>query len=259
MYSPAVKKYSKSSGISKNILQKVYNRGIGAWYSSPRSVRSRTTGKKNVPRSQRMSKEQWATARVKSFVKGSKKHDQDLRQKLGDNTSLRYPVKDFNVTSPYGTRVHPVLNIPLFHSGVDIGIPVGTVIRSQADGVVKKVFIAPKGGLQLKIKYKNGYTSGFAHLKRVLVGQNQTVSAGEPIALSGGDPNDPQSGLSTAPHLHYTLRNKDGNLIDPLSINYQPYRNNQILAGMPGIPFQSPITYGLLIIAGIIASQLMKK
>jgi hypothetical protein len=39
------------------------------------------TFKKNVeaPMSQKLSKEQWAMARVYSFLNGSKRHDQDLR------------------------------------------------------------------------------------------------------------------------------------------------------------------------------------
>ena len=76
---PCVRKYARSSGISPSKLQKVYNRGIGAYKTNPRSVRSRITGKKNVPASQRYSKEAWACARVKSFVRGSRKHDRDLR------------------------------------------------------------------------------------------------------------------------------------------------------------------------------------
>lgn len=73
-------KASKRSRYSKKKLQKVYNRGSGAWVSSPGSVRSRKNpSKRGVPKSQRMSKEQWSCARVNSFVRGSRKHDRDLR------------------------------------------------------------------------------------------------------------------------------------------------------------------------------------
>ena len=77
---PCVKRAAARSKHSESKLQKVYNRGVGAWKNSPRSVRSRTNpSQRNVPRSQRMSKEQWACARVNSFVRGSRKHDRDLR------------------------------------------------------------------------------------------------------------------------------------------------------------------------------------
>ena len=60
-----LRKKAKESGISLATLKKVYRRGLGAYYSSG----SRPG----------MSPHQWAMARVNSFIKGSKKHDTDLR------------------------------------------------------------------------------------------------------------------------------------------------------------------------------------
>lgn len=62
-------------------LQKVYNRGIGAYKTQPLSVRMQGSFQKfvNAPMSMKLSKEQWAMARVYSFLDGSKKHDLDLR------------------------------------------------------------------------------------------------------------------------------------------------------------------------------------
>lgn len=77
-----VKRGAKRSRYSTATLQKVYNRGIGAWKSSPGSVRSRSNPKKRgVPRSQQMSKQQWACARVNAFVAGRKRVDPDLRRR----------------------------------------------------------------------------------------------------------------------------------------------------------------------------------
>lgn len=66
------KDISKLSKISINTLDKVYDRGIGAYKTNPSSVRPSVK-----------SKEQWAMARVYSFVnklEGKKKlnHDADL-------------------------------------------------------------------------------------------------------------------------------------------------------------------------------------
>ena len=68
------------SGISRSILQEVYNRGIGAYKTNPLSVRMKGTFKKFVaaPMSMKLSKEAWAMARVYSFLDGNPKHDQDL-------------------------------------------------------------------------------------------------------------------------------------------------------------------------------------
>lgn len=70
-----------ASGVSKGKLQKVYNRGIGAYKTNPTSVRMKGTFKKGIdaPMSQKLSKEQWGLARVYSFLDGNPKHDQDLQ------------------------------------------------------------------------------------------------------------------------------------------------------------------------------------
>jgi hypothetical protein len=79
---------SNASGVRRSILQQVYNRGIGAYSSggmhghpSP-SVRMKGTFKKGVdaPASMKLSKEQWAMARVYSFLDNNPKHDNDLRK-----------------------------------------------------------------------------------------------------------------------------------------------------------------------------------
>jgi hypothetical protein len=80
-YPSCVVKASKRSGISKSKLQKSYNRGIGAWKNNPGSVRSRSNPKKRgVPKSQRMSANQWACARVNKLAKLKKRagYDRDL-------------------------------------------------------------------------------------------------------------------------------------------------------------------------------------
>jgi len=65
-------------------LQEVYNRGIGAYKTNPTSVRMKGSYKKNVkaPMSKKLSKEQWAMARIYSFLDGNPKHDNDLREEL---------------------------------------------------------------------------------------------------------------------------------------------------------------------------------
>ena len=79
---------AKISKIPIKILDDVYDRGIGAYKTNPQSVRTKE-GKKDpsAPLSRKMSKEQWAMARVYSFVnkfEGKKKlnHDTDLAAKI---------------------------------------------------------------------------------------------------------------------------------------------------------------------------------
>jgi hypothetical protein len=75
----------ETKGVGVKTLEKVYDRGIGAYTTNPTSVRVKGTFKKseNAPMRKRLSKEQWAFARVYSFVNkytGPKRlnHDTDL-------------------------------------------------------------------------------------------------------------------------------------------------------------------------------------
>jgi len=77
-YPSCVKTASKKSGISKSKLMKSYSRGIGAWKTQPGSVRN-VRGVKGGP-GPKMSKEQWACARVNKLARLKKRagYDQDL-------------------------------------------------------------------------------------------------------------------------------------------------------------------------------------
>jgi len=77
----SLEKLSRFSKIPMSILQQVYNRGIGAYNTNPTSVRMKGSYVKgtNAPMSMKLSKEQWAMARVYSFLDNNPKHDSDLR------------------------------------------------------------------------------------------------------------------------------------------------------------------------------------
>ena len=62
-----IDKYSRSSGISRSTLEKVYKRGLGAYYSQGSRPK--------------VSAHQWAAGRVRSFATGkggARKADSDL-------------------------------------------------------------------------------------------------------------------------------------------------------------------------------------
>ena len=60
----SLRKKAKESGIPYSTLKKVFERGEAAWLTGSRPGVGMT---------------QWAMARVNSFIKGSRKHDRDLR------------------------------------------------------------------------------------------------------------------------------------------------------------------------------------
>ena len=82
---------SKITNVPKGILQKVFNRGVGAAKTNVTSIRLKGTFQKdynpNIPRSKRLTKEQWGYARVYSFLnkgKTSRTADKDLFEKIKD-------------------------------------------------------------------------------------------------------------------------------------------------------------------------------
>lgn len=77
----SLQELSKISYVPLRVLKEVYDRGIGAYKTNPTSVRLKGSYVKGVdaPMSAKLSKEQWAMARVYSFLDGNPKHDNDLR------------------------------------------------------------------------------------------------------------------------------------------------------------------------------------
>ena len=80
---------SKITKVPLKVIQEVYNRGIGAYNTNPESVRNKVTFKKGpAPMSKKLSKEQWAMARVYSFLDENPKHDEDLREEICEKCGL---------------------------------------------------------------------------------------------------------------------------------------------------------------------------
>ena len=65
---------SKLSKMPLTALRLVYNKGLGAYHTNPKSVRMKGTFQKNVeaPMSQKLSPEQWGYGRVYAFVQKTK-------------------------------------------------------------------------------------------------------------------------------------------------------------------------------------------
>ncbi|MCS7216660.1 MAG: M23 family metallopeptidase [Candidatus Bipolaricaulota bacterium] len=122
--------------------------------------------------------------------------------------AFQWPVRG-PISSGFGPRIHPVYNVPSFHTGIDLAVPEGTAVRAAAPGRVAFAGWHDSGfGLLVVLDHENGYETYYAHLGRVLVSPGQYVQAGDVIALSGN------TGLSTGPHLHFEVRYL-GTPVDP--------------------------------------------
>lgn len=123
--------------------------------------------------------------------------------------SLAWPVPGhYSISSPYGWRIHPILNIRKFHTGVDIPAPQGTPVVAADDGVVIMAQYMGGYGNVVMISHGGGIVTVYAHNSSVRCHVGQTVRRGDVISYIG------TTGMSTGPHLHFEVR-IDGSTVDP--------------------------------------------
>ena len=113
------------------------------------------------------------------------------------------------ITSYCGERENPILHKWEKHNGLDIAVAEGTDVIAVKSGTVTEVRTSATYGKLLKYETKDGYTVMYAHLSDVLVKKGEKIRQGQVVAKSGN------TGLSTGPHLHYSLW-KDETLLDPM-------------------------------------------
>lgn len=142
----SLEELSEVSHVPLPILQEVYNRGIGAYKTNPSSVRLKGSYVKGVdaPMDAKLSKEQWAMARVYSFLDGNAKHDNDLRR----GGHRPFPAQ-------FSAPVRKILK------AVSIGIP--TVVGSAED---HKVMYLADYDLMEEVELKPSSVASFQALVR---------------------------------------------------------------------------------------------
>ncbi|MGH7534519.1 MAG: M23 family metallopeptidase [Gemmatimonadales bacterium] len=94
------------------------------------------------------------------------------------------------------------------HPGIDIAVPIGTLVRASGGGTVGQTGADPEYGLFVLLDHSDEYQTMYGHLSRVVVQPGAAVIRGQVIGLSGN------SGRSSAPHLHFEIRQR-GMSLDP--------------------------------------------
>jgi murein DD-endopeptidase MepM/ murein hydrolase activator NlpD len=109
--------------------------------------------------------------------------------------------KDLTRTaSGWGYRIHPIYKIRKFHEGMDFTAPTGTDVYATGDGTILEAESTFRGyGNKIMIDHGYGYKSLYGHLNEIDVKVGQKVKRGDVIGKVGN------TGLSTAPHLHYEV------------------------------------------------------
>lgn len=147
------------------------------------------------------------------MVKQQQQQNIQLFKVTSTGTSMVSPIKNCSVgclhaTSEYGMRKHPVYKTNRLHKGIDLRARTGTQVVSVFDGKV----LATRTERNAKTKKMKGYGNYvivihpqrqietlYAHLSAFKTQAGKPVSRGQTIALSGN------TGVGTAPHLHFEI------------------------------------------------------
>jgi murein DD-endopeptidase MepM/ murein hydrolase activator NlpD len=140
---------------------------------------------------------------------------QKKRQSKNKGPALSYKGGKFawplrgKITSPYGTRIHPVFKTKATHTGIDIDGNRGDAVRSAADGEVLYTGWLRGYGQVVIIDHGSDLTTVYAHLSGIDTVENAKVKTGDKIGRVGA------TGVATGNHLHFEVR-VNGNTTDPM-------------------------------------------
>lgn len=161
------------------------------------------------------------------------------KEKMNACTPSIQPISNKNLArtaSGWGYRIHPIYKIKKFHYGIDFTAPTNTEIYATGDGTIEKVESSHRGyGNSIVINHGYGLKTLYAHMDHFNVKQGQKVKRGQVIGYVGN------TGLSTAPHLHYEVIHK-GEKVNPINYFFNDLTANEFdrmieLSMMPGQSF----------------------
>jgi murein DD-endopeptidase MepM/ murein hydrolase activator NlpD len=115
---------------------------------------------------------------------------------------LRRPVRCENIrlTSAFGPRRHPLLQIERMHWGEDWACAPGTPVLAAGNGVIEIAGRKGEYGNYIRIRHANGYKTAYGHLRFAAgIGVGARVRQGDVIGYVS------TTGLSSGPHVHYEV------------------------------------------------------
>jgi len=175
---------------------------------------------------------------IASSTMGQFSAPHDDLERINNETSYLFPVEPGTINLLAGTMGE--LRSNHFHSGIDVRTNgrIGLPVLSAQQGYISRISISAGGyGNALYVTHPNGHTTVYGHLDRFEKGiaeyvrQQQykkksfdinlylkegtfNVSKGDTIAFSGN------SGGSSGPHLHFDIRDKNNDALNPLLFNF---------------------------------------
>lgn len=147
---------------------------------------------------------------VSSETDGEALSSSDLSGGIGSGTYDLVNLNQFVGVSPIKGIFTRGLQPTIGHFGIDIAAKKGTPISSMSSGRIIFVDWTYQSGYTIVIQHASNFISVYKHLSSSLVKNNQIVSSGEIIALSGNT-----GELTSGPHLHVELWH-NGNYLNPM-------------------------------------------
>ena len=148
------------------------------------------------------------------FLPGARMPARDLRLAMGNY--FISPLRGYRIrlSSPFGWRIDPFHGRQAMHEGIDMAIAPGTPVRAAAAGRIAVVGNNPVYGLFIIMEHgtqgsSDNYQTLYAHLSAFSVRQGERVEQNARIGSVGN------TGLSTGPHLHFSVY-RNGRAVNPL-------------------------------------------
>lgn len=167
--------------------------------------------------------EKQLNAQIETYKKQQEELENLIRYTISGSTyELKYSggvmiwptLESSYITSPYGSRLHPIQGVIKNHDGIDIGGKLGDPVYAAEDGIV--IYSQYNtGGYGNMVMIDHGLnTNGvkivtlYAHGNKLLKSVGETVKQGDIIMEMGS------TGNSTGPHVHFEVR-ENGTHVDP--------------------------------------------
>lgn len=121
---------------------------------------------------------------------------------------LEWPVQG-QISSTFGTRMHPVFKTKMMHTGIDIRAPKGTPVKAAGAGEVLYAGWLRGYGQIVILDHGGNLSSVYAHLNSIGVREGAVVKKGQAVGTVGS------TGTATGDHLHFEVR-VNGDARDPM-------------------------------------------
>ena len=133
------------------------------------------------------------------------------RQEINGDLFKRPLRGTYYFTSWFGWRNSPFTGARTYHNGIDMASYEGKSIYAALAGTVTTAGWSNTYGNYVIVTHHSGYKTLYGHMSQILVKKGQWVSTDTILGKVGN------TGLSTGPHLHFTVF-KNGVAINPSNL-----------------------------------------